>query len=517
MIRFISMRKRTIVMAILDGWGIGPKDYSNAIYIAKPRFIEYIKHTYPAGTIQASGIAVGLPWGEKGDSEVGHLTLGAGKILYQHYPRINIAIDDGTFFKNDAFLQAINHAKRNSSNLNIVGLLSKNNIQSSLKHLEALLKLAEKEELSNINLHLFTDGKDSPPKSASDLLKSLPQENIASLSGRYFAMDTDLHWDRTVKVYKTLTTTKSKKVVSAETFLQDSYKGGANDEYIEPTLLNPEKNIKPNDSIIFFNFREDGIRQLAEMFVNPNSGEPHQIPQNLYITTLTDYGSMFNFSVAFPPEIVTDPLGKTLAEANKVQLRIAETVKYAHVTYFFNGFREKAFKNEYRVLIPSKNVARFDDYPEMMAKEITTRALTAISEGVYDFILVNYANADAVSHTGNFEAATKAINIVDEQIGLLMNASLESGGMLVITSDHGNAEQMIDKQTGMPETTHDPNPVPIYVVAKGYERAKDDVNIKSIERSNIGTLADVAPTILELMGVPKHPGMTGVSLLQSLR
>jgi len=258
------------------------------------------------------------------------------------------------------------------------------------------------------------------------------------------------------------------------------------------------------------------MRQLAEMFMNPDAGEKHVIPQNLYITTLTNYSDKFNFQVAFPQEVVINPLGKVLSDNNMVQLRIAETVKQAHVTYFFNGFVEKPFKNEYRVLIPSKNIARPDGSPEMMVGEVTTRALAAIEEGIYDFILINFANADTIAHTGNIEAAIKAINTIDEQIGLLMKSVLNTDNILVITSDHGNAENMINRQTGVAETTHETNSVPIYVITNGYERQKDDANIKSIERMNIGSLADVAPTILELMGIQKPKDMTGVSLLKSL-
>ena len=513
------MRKFPLVMVVLDGWGVGTADTSNPIHAANPENINLIRHTYPAGTLQASGVAVGLPWGENGDSEVGHLTLGAGKVLYQHYPRISIAIKDGTFFKNKELLQTIEHAKKNGSQLHLVGLLGKNNINASPEHLKALLELARKEDVKKVSLQIFTDGRDSPQKEAANLIVDFPQELIASVSGRFFAMDKDFHWDRTAKVYNMLTGNSASATTGENItlFLNGFYERGLTDEFIEPTLLKPDRKIQDGDSIIFFNFREDAMRQLTEMFINPNAGEKHNIPQNLMITTMTRYSSKFNVNVAFPPDIVTNPLGRVLSDEGMVQLRIAETEKYAHVTYFFNGLREPPFKNEYRVLIPSKNIARHDDSPKMMASQVTARVLSALDEGVYDFILVNYANADIIGHTGNFDAAMVAIKTLDEQIGAIMKSILGGGGILVITSDHGNVEKMVDLQTGLPEMTHDPSPVPIYVITKGYERTKTDDAVKQIERTNIGVISDVAPTVLELMGIPKPPEMTGISLLQSLR
>ena len=513
------MKKFPLVMVVLDGWGIGSKDTSNPIYATKPPNINKIRHTYPAGALQASGVAVGLPWGENGDSEVGHLTLGAGKVLYQHYPRISISIKDGTFFKNEELLGAIEYTKKNNSRLQIVGLIGKNNLNASMEHLEALLDLARREKAPQTYLHVFTDGRDSPQREAANLIGDLPQNMIASLSGRYFAMDKDLHWDRTAKAYNALTGASGvvEPKSSIVQFLNGFYERGLTDEFIEPTLIKPGGEIQNGDSIIFFNFREDSMRQLTEMFINPEVGGRHSIPQNLKVTTMTRYSSKFNVHVAFPPDVVTNPLGKVLSDNGRIQLRIAETEKYAHVTYFFNGLKETPFKNEYRVLIPSKNIARYDDSPEMMASQVTARALSALDEGVYDFILVNYANADIIGHTGNFDAAMKAIQVLDEQVGMLMKDILENGGILLITADHGNVEKMVDLQTGLPEMTHDPSPVPIYVVTKGYERTKTDAVVAKIERTKIGVISDVAPTVLELMGIPKPTEMTGVSLLQSLR
>lgn len=518
------MRKRTLVLAILDGWGIGPEDRSNPIHIAEPKHLNHIRHTYPAGALQAAGIAVGLPWGEAGDSEVGHLTIGAGKVLYQHSPRITLAIKNRSFFKNEALLGAVAHAKKHNSAVNLIGLIGKSNVHSSLEHLQALVELAREEGAPRINLHLFTDGQDSPPRYAPQLIAQLPPEDIVSISGRYFAMDRDLHWERTSRVYKALV----RKEEGAEPpspptmtyiagFLNAHYNRGLSDEFVEPTAIQPSRGVRDNDALIFFNFREDSARQLVHMFLDPKIGGAHSIPANLYIATLTRYSSKLDTHVAFPPETITNPLGRVLADAGRVQLRIAETSKYAHVTYFFNGFLEPPFKNEYRVLIPSRALAHADEHPEMMASEVTTRVLSALTEGVYDFILVNYANADVIGHTGNFDAAVKAVRAIDEQMGLLINAVLENEGVLVITSDHGNVERLIDTATGRPQTAHELSPVPLYVITRGYERVKDDELVSEMEGSQTGVLSDVAPTILALMGLPKPPEMTGVNLLQHLR
>lgn len=518
------MFKRTIVMVILDGWGIGKKDSSNPIHIAEPETINYIKHSYPAGSLQASGIAVGLPWQEEGNSEVGHLTLGGGKIIYQHFPKISLAIKNGLFFKNEILRKAIIHAKENNGNVNLVGLISEGNLHSSTEHLLALIKLAAEEglEKNRLNLHLFTDGLDGPPKSALNLLISLGESNnrIASLSGRFFAMDKDSHWDKTKTVYETLIGkgTTLKGDVDVSKFFNSFYEQGLTDNFIEPTLLIESRAIKENDSVIFFNFREDGMRQITETFIKPSiSGSSYEPLKNTYICTFTQYSDNEKLPVAFPTDKITNPLGKILSDNGKVQLRLAETERYAHVTYFFNGYYEKPFKNEYRVLIPSRNVSRHDEYPEMMAKEITTRAISAISENIYDFILINYANPDVIAHTGNYNATISTIKTIDGEIKKLMKAILETNGVLIITSDHGNAEELLNPRTGLAETKHDASSVPIYIVASGFERNKDNFAVELSERENIGMLSDVAPTILELMGVQRPQEMTGISLLKLLR
>ncbi|MBI5147892.1 MAG: 2,3-bisphosphoglycerate-independent phosphoglycerate mutase [Parcubacteria group bacterium] len=515
--------KRTVILAILDGWGIGRKDNSNPIYIQNPKNIEYIKANFPSGALQASGIAVGLPWGEEGNSEVGHLTLGAGKIIYQHFPRITLAIRDGSFFKNPAFLGAAEHVKKNGSSLHLAGLLTAGNVHASLDHIAALIKLAAENGVKNLYFHLFTDGKDSPPKSAPELLKKIGDiavqhgnGKIASLSGRYYALDRDEHWDRTEKTYKAMTgeTAAAKDPLSA---VEATHKRNLSDEFVEPAAFETAGAIKDGDALIFCDFREDSIRQIAEAFIDQNFARfPVKKFADFYVATMTRYREKFAVPVAFPPETVDNPLGKVLSDAGKSQLRIAETEKYAHVTYFFNGFKDQPLNNEFRVLIPSKNVPRYDDYPEMMAKEITDRAIQSVEESAFDFILINYANADIVAHTGNYDAALKAIAAVDGQIGRLLQAVLAQNAVLIITSDHGNAERMIDPMTAMIETKHDTSPVPVYVVAKELARPRDKFDAEQAEKMTAGILSDIAPTVLDFLGVPKPPAMTGESLLRVL-
>ena len=505
-------------MVIMDGWGVGRKDTSNPIYVANLETINYIKHNFPSGTLQASGVAVGLPWGEEGNSEVGHLTLGAGKIIYQHFPQISLAIRNGSFFKNQVLHAAIQHTKDKNSRLHLIGLLTESNVHASFEHLQALIRLARQEAVpaDKLNLHLFTDGVDGPLKGNAALLQRLISDNpglrIASLGGRYFGMDRDSHWERTQKAYDTITGAQSAKRMPGKDqtqYIEEFYARDLIDTFVEPALFIEDGTVGKDDSVIFFNFREDSIRQIVETFIKA------AIP-DLFIATLTEYNKKFNLPVAFPPEDILNPLGKVLADNNRVQLRLAESDRYAHVTYFFNGYREPPFKNEYRVLIPSKTAARTDDFPEMRAAEITARAIAAISENAYDFILINYANPDIIAHTGNFDATVKAVRIVDAELAELMKAIYAVNGILLITSDHGNAEQLIDPRTGIPETKHNISPVPIYLIAKEWQRPRDEFSVNAAERESIGVLSDVAPTILEIMGIPQPPDMTGSSFLHLL-
>ena len=508
--------RRTITLIILDGWGIGKSDESNPIHVVNPPNINYLKANFPAGLLQASGISAGLPWGEEGNSEVGHLNLGAGKIIYQNYPRITLSIKDGSFFKNPALKDAFEHAKKNNSAVNLIGLLSEGNVHASLEHLLALIKFSQEEGITKLNLHLFTDGRDSPPHSAMELLAQLPKEiKIASLSGRFYAMDREKHWDRTQKAYSILTGEGS-VIEDIEKYVKENYERKLTDEFMEPVMIGPEKQaVQDNDALVFFNFREDRIRQLASAFIDKQfKNFPVKSFNNLYVATMTKYDDGLNVPVAFQPEKIEVCLGKVLEDNEKFQLRIAETQKYPHITYFFNGMREEPFKNEYRVLIPSRVIIHPEEHPEMMASEITTRAIESMTENAFDFILINYANPDIIAHTGNYEACLQVVKMIDEQIGKIVKATIEHNAILIITSDHGNIEKLFDPLTGLPETQHDPNPVPIYLVAKEFQRPRTESEIIQAEKNNVGILADVAPTILELMGVPKPEEMTGQSLLR---
>ncbi len=512
--------KRTFLLVVLDGWGIGALDESNPTYRAEPQVMRAIQNNFPSGALQASGIAVGLPWEEEGNSEVGHLTMGAGKVLYQHFPRISLAIEDGSFFKNPAILGAFTHAEVHQSTVHFVGLLSEGNIHASLDHLVALVKMAREKNVPFL-LQLISDGRDSAPESVERLTKKLSEKAktdimpfLASISGRYYAMDRDKHWDRTEKVYSILTQ-KTEQGTTLEEAAREAYERKLNDEYIAPSVVGVPRPIQDNDAIVFFNFREDRMRELAGAFLDPDfSRFPVQSFKNLYAVTMTEYKPEFKAEVAFPEEIVESPLGKVLSEEGKTQLRIAETEKYAHVTYFFNGLKEEPYRNEFRVLLPSQKVIRHDEHPEMMAGPITDRVLTALNERTYDFILVNYANADMVAHTGNYEATLRAIKILDEEIGRLVKTVLDEDDVMIITSDHGNAEVLLDLRTGEPETRHNASPVPVYLVGKQFRRRMPKDSLAPL--STIGILSDVAPTLLDLMGIRKPKEMTGESLMPQL-
>lgn len=515
--------RRTYILAILDGWGIGETDNSNPIYQAKPENMSYIESRFPCGTLQASGIAVGLPWGEEGNSEIGHLTLGAGKIFYQHFPKISLSIRNGMFFKNEVFKQAFAHTEKNNGAAHLVGLVGEGSVHSSIEHLFALIQMAKQEGCKKLFIHAISDGRDSPLNSISKVIKKIEEEikkcgvgKIATLSGRYYAMDRDKHWDRTEKAYNVLINSDSGAAYSINEVIKKARDKNLSDEFIEPTVIDTPHPIKDGDAIIFFNFREDRMRQITEPFLVKNFAKfPTKNFNNLYTATMTQYhDTVLSEKIAFPKEIIENTLGKTLSENSKTQLRIAETEKYAHVTYFFNGLQETPYKNEYRILIQSRNITRQEEHPEMMAEAITDRAIAAMNEGGFDFILINYANPDIIAHTGNFDATVKAIQAVDKEIGRLAKNTINQNHLLFITSDHGNAEVLLDNITGEPETKHDASPVPFYVVGKEFEK---QASSKPLFRSYpIGIISDVAPTILSIMKLPVPKEMTGQNLLEQL-
>lgn len=510
--------KRTLILVVLDGWGIGRDDASNPIYVVGPEHFKFLKENYPMTSLQASGIGVGLPWGEVGNSEVGHLTIGAGKVLYQYFPKITIAIRDRTFFENKALQGAVAHAQANNSTINFVGLLSKGNVHASLEHVKALVQLAEEAHVP-YRLHFFADGKDNPPYTLESYLAEIPVEKMATLVGRYYAMDREGNWSLTQKAYQALTGEAGRIVEDPKTSLgaiiQAHYKSGSNEEYLPPLRFGQDNGIKDNDAIVFFNYREDSIRQISESFILKEFDKfPVKPFKNLYIATMTHYEDQFDVPVAFPADLIRMPLGLLLSQEGKTQLRVAETYKYAHVTYFFNGLIEPAFQNEYRVLVPSYNAPKVDEHPEMMASSITDRILQAVENQSFDFILANYANPDAIAHSGNYDASLEAVKTIDREMGRLIQGIENTSAMLVITADHGNIEELINPMTGHPETQHDPSPVPFYVVAPEYKNKKF-TNQNNLYQP-IGSLADVAPTILHLMGISQPAEMTGYNLLKEI-
>jgi len=518
--------KQTCVLIILDGWGIGRNDISNPVYQMHPPTIAAIKSRYPMGALQSSGIAVGLPWGEEGNSEVGHLTIGAGRVIYQHYPRITLAIQNKEFFNNKVFLDAISHVKKNNSALNLVGLLTEGNIHASFEHFVAMIRLAKEQGVSQLNLHLFSDGKDSRPRSVlSQLarLKSVFEEyglgNLASLSGRIYGLDRDGHWDRTQKAYDAMTGSLAPSQETIEAVVARTYEQNENDDFLEPLRLEAgAQPINDNDGVLFMDFREDSIRQIVSPFVLKDFDKfPIKPFTNLYIATLTDYSKRFLVPVAFPSEFIGKPLGKVLSDAGKIQMLVTETEKYAHVTYFFNGYRDESFPNQFKILIPSRSVTRHDEHPEMMAEEIANRVVEAIEDRSFNFIIANFANTDIIAHTGNFEAALKAVQIVDEQLGRIVAACEATDSALLITSDHGHVEKMRDPYTGAIETKHDTNPVPLYYVSREAARPRSSAEMNAAETEVIGILSDVAPTVLDVLGIAKPTEMTGRSLLGFLR
>lgn len=518
---------KPLILAILDGWGINFSPQNNAITQAKILNIKTAEQNFPGCSLQASGIAVGLPWNEAGNSEVGHLNIGGGRIVYQYLPRISLEIKNRKFFKNQALNQAINHTKKNSSTLHLMGLISSGNVHSYLDHIYALLELAKEKKVEKLCLHVFTDGKDAPLKEGKKILEKIqkklenPDWKIATLIGRFFAMDRNNNWTRTEKTYNLLTQSQGEKTQDPIKKIEEFYEKDITDTYIEPVVVvnaeqKPIGNIKDGDAIIFFNFREDSARQLTKAFVLDDfKNFPRKPLKKLFFCTMIQYEkNLIVDAIAYPPINVENHLTEVLSKNEKEVLKIAETEKYAHVTYFFNGGKERPYPGEVRKLIKSKVVSRYDDFPEMQADKVTDEVIKGIKEK-YDLIVVNYANTDMIAHTGNFEAAIKAVETVDKQLGRLIGMANYDECVLIFTSDHGNVEEMINLQTGEKITKHSLNPVPFYLVGADYklEKPKTEEQIKDILNESQGLLADIAPTVLELLNIPKPPAMTGRSLL----
>ena len=510
------MKDKLTMLMILDGFGDNPNKDGNAIKLAKTPNIDKLMKKYPNTDIRTSGLAVGLPEGQMGNSEVGHTNIGAGRIVYQELTRITKSIEDGDFFTNPEFISAIENCKKNHSKLHILGLLSDGGVHSHIRHLFGLLEMAKRRDFEDVYVHCFLDGRDTPPASAESYIIKLQDKmkekgigKIASISGRFYSMDRDKRWERVKKSYDALVNGIGNKAGSAIGAIEDSYQKEVFDEFVEPTIIcngdTPVATIEKNDSVIFFNFRPDRARQITRSLVDPEfDGFETKKDLNLYFVCFTSYDeTMPNVHIAFKKETLKNTFGEYISEKGYTQLRIAETEKYAHVTFFFNGGEEKQYPGEDRILVPSPKVETYDMKPEMSAYEVTDKVLEAISEDKYDVIILNYANTDMVGHTGSLPAAIKAVEAVDECVGKVVKLVESKQGSMLITADHGNAEQMIDYKTGEPHTAHTTNPVPLILVTANEKlKLKDD-----------GKLADLAPTMLDLMNLEKPEEMTGISLL----
>lgn len=509
------MEKKLVMLAILDGWGINDREDGNAVKLAHTPNLDSIMKQYPTTVMHTSGLNVGLPDGQMGTSEVGHMNIGAGRIVYQDLAKITKSIQDGDFFDNGAFQKAINNCKKNNSNLHLMGLTSDGGVHTHINHLFALLELCKKEGVKNVYVHCFTDGRDTPPTSGEsyileleDKIKELGIGKIASVSGRYYAMDRDTNYDRVKLAYDALTKGEGFKARTAVDAIEESYQREEFDEFIKPTVIveddKPVALIKSNDSVIFFNFRRDRAREITRAFVDDTFEGFEREKLNLTYVCMTEYDETIpNVEVAYKTFKITNTFGEYISKLGYRQLRIAETEKYAHVTFFFNGGNEVEYENEDRILVASPKVATYDLKPEMSAYEVTDKLVDVIKKSAYDVIILNLANCDMVGHTGMLNAAMKAVETVDECIGRIVEEVKRVNGTILITADHGNAEQMIDYETGDPHTAHTTNLVPLVAVG-----LPEGTKLKE------GRLADIAPTMLEIMHEEQPEEMTGESLIE---
>ena len=509
------MENKITMLMILDGFGENAEEKGNAVKLANTPNIDKLMKQYPTTRIAASGLAVGLPEGQMGNSEVGHTNIGAGRIVYQELTRITKSIEDGDFFSNEEFVNAIENCKKNNSKLHILGLVSDGGVHSHIRHLFGLLEMAKRRDFEDVYIHCFLDGRDTPPASAENYITVLEEKmkekgigKIATISGRFYAMDRDKRWERVKKAYDAIVNGEGNKQANAINAIEGSYQKEVFDEFVEPTVITngdkPTATISDGDSVIFFNFRPDRARQLTRAIVDPDFDGFETKKIKTYFVCFTNYDeTMPNVHIAFKKEQIKNTLGEVICKQGGKQLRIAETEKYAHVTFFFNGGEEKQYEGEDRILVPSPKVETYDLKPEMSAFEVTEKVLEAIESEKYNCIILNFANPDMVGHTGNLEAAIKAVETIDECAGKIVNAIKSKKGNLIITADHGNAEQMIDLKTGEPHTAHTTNLVPLILISE-----KEGLKLKQ------GKLADLAPTILELMNIEKPEEMTGESLIE---
>ena len=512
------MEKKTTVLMILDGFGLNDKAEGNAVKLAKTPVLDGLMQKYPFVEGYASGLDVGLPAGQMGNSEVGHLNMGAGRVVYQELTRITKAIEDGDFFENPTLLEAVEHCKKNNSALHLYGLLSDGGVHSHNTHLYALLQLAKRNDLEKVYVHVFLDGRDTPPTSGAEYAAQLEEKmreigvgKIATVMGRYYAMDRDKRWERVQEAYNAMVLGRGTTATDAVQAIRDSYEAGKTDEFVLPTVIVKEDGmatakISDHDAVIFYNFRPDRAREITRSLCDPDFDgfQRESVPQDLKYICFTEYDETIpNKSVAFKKEEITNTFGEYLAAHNMTQARIAETEKYAHVTFFFNGGVEEPNKGEDRILVKSPKVATYDLKPEMSAYEVCDKLTDAIRSQKYDVIIINFANPDMVGHTGVESAAIQAVEAVDECVGKAVEALKEVDGQMFICADHGNAEQLVDYETGEPYTAHTTNPVPFILV-----NADPSYTLREG-----GCLADIAPTLIELMGMEQPKEMTGKSLL----
>lgn len=506
-----KLKNAPVALIIMDGCGLGDKsDKNNAVQVANTPVLDGLMAKYKTSQLQASGEYVGLPDGQMGNSEVGHTNIGAGRVIYQQLTRITRDIKNGAFFKNAALLDIVNGVKANNGALHLMGLVSPGGVHSHQAHLYALLELAKKEGIQDVYVHAFLDGRDVPPQSAQPFLEELEAKCkeigvgcIATLSGRYYAMDRDHNWDREQLAYEAIAHAEGVSADSAVAGLKASYEAGKNDEFVMPCVIKGYEGMKNGDGAIFFNFRPDRARQLTHAFVDETfDGFERDEELKVPFATFSQYEDGMNAKVAFPPETIENTLGKIIESKGMTQLRIAETEKYAHVTFFFNGGVEEPYEGEDRILVPSPKVATYDLKPEMSAIEVTDKVVEAIKSEKYDFIILNYANCDMVGHTGVFPAVVKAVETVDTCVGRFVDAIREVGGEVCITADHGNADIMMDYENNQPFTKHTTNPVPFIVVSDRVKSVKD------------GALCDIAPTLLTMAGVEIPAEMDGKNLVE---
>jgi 2,3-bisphosphoglycerate-independent phosphoglycerate mutase len=509
---------RPVLLVILDGWGLRAEREANAIAIAGTPNVDALMRDYPWTALKTSGLSVGLPEGQMGNSEVGHTNLGAGRIVYQDLVRINRAVEDGSFFQKPVLLELVRRVKAGSGTLHLMGLLSDGGVHSHVDHLHACLELARREGVPRAFVHAFLDGRDTPPKSGLGYVEAFEKRlaetgygKIASVCGRYYAMDRDKRWDRVALAYAALVRGEGFKTATGARAVEEAYARGETDEFVKPTVVmtggEPRGRIRDGDAVLFFNFRADRAREITRAFTQDGFHEfdARPRPKLSYYACMTEYDQTFGLPAAFEPDQPTEIFPELVANAGIAQLRCAETEKYAHVTFFFNGGREVQFAGEDRILVPSpRDVKTYDEKPEMSAREVTDKLVQAIDSRKYGFVLVNYANPDMVGHTGILDAAVKAVKVVDECVGRLWKAASRAGMAMLVTADHGNCEMMVDPETGQPHTAHTLGPVP-FILA--------DPDLRGARLRGEGVLADVAPTSLQILGLPQPKAMKGLGLV----